>query len=515
VNIPYCLRRTRQLNADRIVIAHDDRRVTYREFAAEVDRSAHKFVALDARKGDRIAVLMLNCPEYLDFYFSIPLCGAAIMPLNTRWHRNEVSFTLTDSGATIVLVDDRHAPLLGEIREALPLVRHFVYVGEGACPGGFEDWRKIQPADPTEFAEPHENDLAGLFYTSGTTGGPKGAMLSHRNVWSNTVHSLFTPGWMSEDVVYLHAAPMFHLADASAIVGLTLLGATHCFLATFDPEAVLQRIHKYRVTNVMLVPAMLNMVVNHPNFDQYDLSSLIRITYGASPMPVPLLQLAMLKLKAEFVQGYGMTELSPVATRLDWADHKLENLDQEFTPIKSAGRAVLGVEVKVVDPLDQDLPPGQIGEIVCRGPNVMLGYWNRPEINAEVLRGGWMHTGDLGVFDEKGFLYIRDRKKDMIKSGSENIYSPEVESVVAGHPSILEVAVIGIPDPKWGETVRAVVVLRPGATLTEAELIAWCRERLTHFKCPSSVVFTDVLPKGGTGKVQKNLLRKNSLPAPV
>jgi long-chain acyl-CoA synthetase len=224
-------------------------------------------------------------------------------------------------------------------------------------------------------------------------------------------------------------------------------------------------------------------------------------------MPVPLLQLAMEKFKVEFVQGYGMTELSPVATILGWSDHKLENLEQEFTPIKSAGRPVLGVDVKVVDAMDREVPAGQIGEIVCRGPNVMLGYWNRPEINAEVLRGGWMHTGDLGVFDENGFLYIRDRKKDMIKSGGENIYSPEVESVIAGHPAVLEVAVIGVPDPKWDEAVRAVIVLRPGAALAEAELIAWCRERLTHFKCPSSVVFTDMLPKGGTGKVQKNVLR--------
>ncbi len=507
MNIPYCLRRTRHLNADRIAMLHGDATVTYREFAAEVDCWARKFVTLGAKKGDRVAVLMLNCPEYLNLYFSIPLCGAAIMPLNTRWHRNEISFTMIDSGATILLVDDRHAPVLNEIREALPWVRHFVYVGQRECPAGFEDWRKIQPADVTEFEEPHENDLAGLFYTSGTTGGPKGAMLSHRNVWSNTVHGLLSPNALSQDSIYLHAAPMFHLADASAIVGLTLLGATHCFLATFDPEAVLQLIDRYRVTNVVLVPAMLNMVVNHPNFDRYDMSSVRRVAYGASPMPVPLLRLAMQKFKAEFVQGYGMTELSPLATVLAWPDHKLEDLDQEFTPIKSAGQAVIGVEVKVVDADDRELPAGEIGEIVCRGPNVMMGYWNRPEITAEVLRGGWMHTGDLGVFDEKGFLYIRDRKKDMIKSGSENIYSPEVESVISGHPAILEAAVIGVPHPKWDEAVRAFVVLRPGASLTEDELIAWCRERLTHFKCPSSVVFRDELPKGGTGKVQKNVLR--------
>ena len=510
MNIPYCLRRTRHLNASRVATVHAGTVVTYAEFAPEVERSARKFVTLGAKKGDRVAVLMLNCPEYLDFYFSIPLCGAVIMPLNTRWHRNEVSFTLIDSGATILLLDERHASIWSEISPALPLLRRVVFVGEGACPAGLEDWRGIRPAEVAEFAEPAENDLAGLFYTSGTTGGPKGAMLSHRNVWSNTIHAMLPPSGLTRDSIYLHAAPMFHLADASAIVGLTVLGATHCFLPTFEPEAVLQLIDKHRVTNVVLVPAMLNMVVNHPNFDRYDTSSLCRITYGASPMPVPLLQLAMKKFAVEFVQGYGMTELSPLATVLGWQDHSLENLDREFAPIKSAGQPVLGVEVKVVDALDRELPPGEIGEIVCRGPNVMLGYWNRPEINAEVLRGGWMHTGDLGVFDGNGFLYIRDRKKDMIKSGGENVYSPEVESVIAGHPAILEVAVIGVPHPKWDEAVRAFVMLRAGASLSEAELIAWCRQRLTHFKCPSSVVFTDVLPKGGTGKVQKNLLRASA-----
>jgi long-chain acyl-CoA synthetase len=333
-------------------------------------------------------------------------------------------------------------------------------------------------------------------------------MLTHRNVYSNALHSLLPPvGFISEGK-WLHSAPMFHLADAGAIHALTLCGVTHCFHPAFDPEGVLRDIERYRITNLVLVPTMLNMVLNHPNFDRYDLSSVKRITYGASPMPLPVLQRAMEKIGCEFVQGYGMTEVSPLLTLLSGADHRLENLDQRFAPVKSAGKPVIGVEVRVVDHNDNEVPAGEVGEIIARGPNIMKGYWNRPEVNAEVLRGGWMHTGDLGAFDEEGFLYVLDRKKDMIKTGGETVYSPEVESVICAHPAVLEAACIGIPHENWGETIRAVVVARPGLTLGEADLIAWCRDRLTHFKCPTSVAFTDTLPKGGTGKVQKNALRE-------
>jgi len=333
-------------------------------------------------------------------------------------------------------------------------------------------------------------------------------MLTHRNVYSNATHSLMPPASMLPEGKWLHAAPMFHLADAGSIHSLTLCGVTHCFLPSFDPEATLQAIERYRITSVVLVPTMLNMVLNHPNFDRYDLSSLKRVTYGASPMPLPLLKQAMAKLRCEFYQGYGMTEVSPVLTMLVHKDHRFENTDRPFAPVKSAGKPITGVEVRVVDGDDNDVPAGEVGEIIARGPNIMKGYWNRPEVNAEVLRGGWMHTGDLGAMDEEGFLYVLDRKKDMIKTGGENVYSPEVESVLCAHPAVLEASVIGVAHPNWGETIRAIAVARPGSAITEMELIEWCRERLTHFKCPTSAVFTDTLPKGGTGKVQKNVLRE-------
>jgi long-chain acyl-CoA synthetase len=509
MTVNYCLRRAKSFFGRNLAIHFEDRETTYEQFYRLVEDSARKLANLGAGKGDRVALLMLNSPEYLELYYSTAMAGAVIVPLNTRWHVNEIIYTLTDSGSKILFLDDRFASLAPQIRNAVPSLEHFIYVGSCTCPTDLLDWKTVAFHQATKsFPEPNENDLFGLFYTSGTTGGPKGAMLTHRNIYSNAVHSLLPPDRLLIDGKWLHAAPMFHLADCGAIPALTLCGTTHCFLSSFDPEATLRAIEHYRITSLVLVPAMINMVVNHPNFNDYDLSSLKRIMYGASPMPLPLLKQSMEKFPCDFTQGYGMTEVSPVLTMLAPHDHCFDNTERRFAPVKSAGKPVTGVEVRVVDLNDDDVPVGQVGEVIARGPNVMKGYWNRPEVNAEVLRGGWMHTGDLGALDEEGFLYILDRKKDMIKTGSENVYSPEVESTICAHPGVLEAAVIGVPHETWGETIRAIAVTRPGCSLTEAELIAWCRERLTHFKCPTSVVFTDSLPKGGTGKVQKNVLRE-------
>ncbi|HEY6390759.1 MAG TPA: AMP-binding protein, partial [Bryobacteraceae bacterium] len=462
MTVNYCIRRAARLYANCIAIELHDRQITYRDFYQTIESSAQKLRTLGAAKGDRIAVLMQNSPQYLDFYYSIAMAGGIIVPLNTRWHINEIIFTLNDSGSKMLLVDQRFAPLVPQIRGAVPGLEHYIFVDDA-------DW-KTMDADPVGCPEPDENDVVGLFYTSGTTGGPKGAMLTHRNLYTNAIHCLVEPFGILRGWKWLHSAPMFHLADAGAIHGLTLAGATHVFLPTFDPEETMRAIERHRIDILVLVPTMLNMVLNHPSFGRYDLSSLKRMIYGASPMPLPLLRQAMDKLPCEFVQGYGMTEVSAILTLLGFADHRFEDADRQFAPVKSAGKASPCVEIRVVDHDDKDVPVGQVGEVIARGPNVMKGYWNRPEITAEVLRGGWMHTGDLGAMDEEGFLYILDRKKDMIKTGSENVYSPEVESVVCTHPCILEAAVIGAPHVTWGETIRAVVVMRPGATLTESEL---------------------------------------------
>ena len=505
MNVSYCLRRAVRFHGSKIAILHEQHRITYREFSDRVEHSARRMAALGMRKGDRVAVLMGNSPAYLNLYFSLPLLGALIVPINTRWHAKEITFTLNDSDASFLIVDERFVDVARDILQSVPSLKQVLYYGAGDCPDGLIDLCTQPPNASAVFEEPEENDLAGLFYTSGTTGGPKGAMLSHRNLYSNAVHSLLPPSFIEPGSRFLHAAPMFHLADIGALLALTLTGASHSFLPSFDPELLMQAIERYRISAVILVPTMINMLVNDPALGRYDLSSLDRVSYGASPMPLPLLKTAMEKLKCNFSQGYGMTEVSPLATVLLPEDHRL---DEGFTPVSSAGKPILGVEVRVVDQDDVELATGEIGEIIVRGPNVMHGYWKRPEISAEALRGGWMHTGDMGKFDEDGYLYILDRKKDMVKPGGENVYSPEVESVMCAHPAILEAAVIGVPDPKWGEAIRAVVALRSGCSVTERELIQFCRDRLTRFKCPTSVVFTDALPKGGTGKIQKSVLRE-------
>ncbi len=456
---------------------------TWSELYDRVHRRAAFLRGLGIEKGDRVAVWMLNSHEYTELYFATAIAGIAIVPINTRWHPSDVDFTLIDSDAKALFVDAHFAAKVGELKHAPQVLMS----------GGYSD------AD-VSFDEPDEEDLLGLFYTSGTTGGPKGVMLTHRNLWSNALHTMLAVG-ISQGV-WLHAAPMFHAADLWSVYLHPALGSGQFYLPTFDPVEFLRLVQEHRVTDTVIVPTMISMILNHPSFESYDLSSLRRMLYGASPMPAPLIEMAMRKLPhVEFSQAFGMTETSPMLTILNHKDHVGARL-------AAAGRPVLGVEIRIVDPTDRDVPTGACGEVIARGANVMKGYWNRPEITKSALHGGWMHTGDIGRLDADGFLYIMDRKKDMIKPGSENVYSPEVESMILGHPSVLEAAVIGVRHAKWGEAIRAVVVCRPDCSIEEMELIAWCRERMTHFKCPTSVVVAEALPKGGTGKIQKNVLRE-------
>jgi len=480
MNVLFSLRRARQFHGSKQAGGG----FTWSEVYDRAHRCAAYLRGLGIEKGDRLAVWMLNSHDYLEIYFAAAVAGIVIVPVNTRWNAKDVDYTLADSDAKAVMVDDCFAAKAGELKHAPRILK--------GC--GYSD-------AAVDFDEPDEDDVAGLFYTSGTTGGPKGAMLTHRNLWSNATHTLLATG-MTQGA-WLHASPMFHIADQWSVYVNALLGSENFYLPAFEPETFLRLVETHRITDTIIVPTMISMVLHHPSFEKFDLTSLRNILYGASPMPKTLIELAMRKLPhVRFTQGYGMTETSPMLTLLLHEDHCGES-------IAAAGRPIAGVEVRVVDGDDRDVPLGECGEVIARGPNVMKGYWKRPEISAEVLRGGWMHTGDLGRFDADGYLYILDRKKDMIKTGSENVYSPEVEALIVSHPAVLEAAVIGVPHEKWGETIRAVVACRPEKAIEEMELIAWCRERMTHFKCPTSVVVTDVLPKGGTGKVQKNILREH------
>lgn len=509
MNVLYALRRAKRFHADAVAVYDGARTLTYTQFAERVAQVANALRDLGIQRGDRVAVLMLNSVRYLELYHATALAGAVIVPLNIRWNQADIVFSLADSGSKMLVVDEYFARIQPALSAALPQIA-WLFAGNGACPTGMADYEARTAAASATFPEepdPEDDDLVGLFYTSGTTGGPKGVMLTHKNVCANALYSTLvmaiTPDW-----IFLHSAPMFHLADAGIVYSVVMQGGGNCFMPAFDAEACLRAIQHYRVTCTVLLPTMLNMLLNHPAIDQYDTSSLRMVLYGASPMPLEVLRRAQGRLKCHFAQAYGCTEASPVLTYLAPEDHSFENAGEQFAPVKSGGRPVLGVEVKVVDAMDREVPVGEVGEIVARGANIMKGYWNQPAITAETMRGGWLHTGDMGAFDERGYLYILDRKKDMIKPGGENVYSPEVESMIASHPEVLEVAVIGVPDEKWTEAVKAVVVRRPGSTLTERALIDFCREHMTHFKCPTSVDFMDALPKGGTGKLQKNVLRE-------
>jgi long-chain acyl-CoA synthetase len=452
---------------------------------------------------------MLNCHRYLELYYACARMGAAIVPLNIRLARPEIVFILNDSESKVLVVDKTFAPYAAG-RDTFPAVESVVYCGEETPEGmiNYDDVvSKGSHMQESVDQEMEEDDLAGLFYTGGTTGRAKGVVLSHKNVMSNAINSIIAFGFTNQDK-RLHAAPMSNIADVGGVFSLTMPGACHVFIPTFDPMHVLEAVQKEQVTVTVLVPTMLNAVLNHPDVDDYDLSSLRRLVYGASPMPVELLKQGLQKWGQIFSQGYGMTETSPLLTVLECADHMLDGTPEQVRRLSSCGKEILGVEVRVVNPEGEDVHPGEIGEIIARGPNVMLGYWRMPEATSAAIVEGWMHTGDLATIDEENFIYIVDRAKDMIISGGENIYCVEVENAIYTHPAVLEVAVIGIPDETWGEAVHAVVVCKPGMQVTSDELIEHARTLIAGYKVPRSIEFSqDALPKSGAGKILKRDLR--------
>lgn len=480
------LRRAVALHGNRPAILGAGEPLSYAGFYQRVLRCAQALRDQGIHTGDRVAVLMLNSPRYLELYFATAALGAVVVPINIRWNASDIDFSLRDSGTKMLLTDQQFDAV------HCPAVAMHVHDAEYEPLVAAAGW--AEPADVGE------DDLASLMYTSGTTGGPKGVMLTHRNLFTHALLVIaeleMTPEW-----VYLHAAPMFHAANCALMYALAFKGAANVFLPAFRPEPWLELVERHRVTAAVLVPTMWHMIANHPRAAEFDTASLRHGLYGGSPMPPDLLRRVTERFGAIFTQVYGMTEASPMITIQLPADHREDKAG-------SAGRASIGTEVRIVDDQDRDVPVDTPGEVIMRGPHRMKGYWNRPEANEEVLRGGWLHTGDVGRMDADGFVYILDRKKDMVKTGGENVYCPEVEAVVTAHPAVLEAVVFGVPDGKWGESLRAAVVVRPGQAVTEAELVAYCRERLTHFKSPSSVEFHEALPKGGSGKVQKNELRR-------
>jgi len=503
------LHRQLQRRPHAVAIRDQGRSTTYAEYGERVARLAGALKGLGLGSGDRVAMLAFNCQRYLEYYLAVPWADGVVNPVNFRWSAAEILYSLDDSQTSILIVDDHHKDLGRKILEQASTVRQVIYAGNGPVPEGMLDYETlVANSQAVEDARRGGDNLLGIFYTGGTTGFPKGVMLSHTNVAFSALNSL-TMGRCGVDSIYLHAMPMFHLADFAAMTSLFISGGTHVVLQNFTPQGVLQAVDQEKANEILLAPTMLQMLLDwHQQHGQaLDVSGLTRISYGASTItPVLLDRARSVFVNAEFTQGYGMTELAPVATTLGAEYHTAEY--QANGKMYSAGFPAVCVEVRIVDGDDNEVPRGTTGEIIVRGPNVMLGYWNNPQATAQALRGGWMHTGDGGYMDEDGFIYVCDRLKDMVVSGGENIYSAEVETAIASHPAVVQSAVIGIPCNKWGETVHAVIILKPGVTVSSEEIIGHCRERIAGYKVPRSIEFRDSLPLSSVGKVLKTELRK-------
>lgn len=465
---------------------------TWSEVQEHVNRDAGALRELGVKAGERVAVLSRNSARYFELYFSIPRAGGVIVPLNHRLAQPELVYCMEDSGSYLLLADREHMAMASRIS------------GTVIC---IDEWDTSVASIPPE-VEVNEDDLFGIFYTGGTTGQPKGVMLSHRNICESAINVIIAMGYREDDV-YLHAGPMFHLADGCGSFATTWLGSSHVFIPGFTPELLLDAVESHGVTTMTLVPTMYTMLLESPAFSKERLKSLRRVFYSASPMPPGLLERVIEALDCEIGQGYGMTETSARLTALSPEEHKrfsspgASNLER--ARLASAGRPIVGTEVRVVNQHGETCPPGEVGEIVARGPNVMVGYWG--EDSSDALRGGWMHTGDLAFTDDEGYVFIVDRSKDMIISGGENVYSVEVERALYSHPDVLEAAVIGVADPKWGERVHAVIVLRDGARTTKEDLMNHCRDQIASYKIPRTIEFRDSLPKSGAGKTLKRELR--------
>jgi len=484
-----------------------DRSLSYAEADAASDRIAGALASSGLAAGDRFAVLAKNCLEYLLIYYGAAKAGVVPVPLNYRLAPPEWSYILRDSGAQLLIARGEFLGPAESLRGELPRVTRWIAM-QGEAPGwtSWDEFLADAPATPPDREITHDMDLYQM-YTSGTTGRPKGAVLSHAAVCANITQASMSFATRTGDRV-LVVAPLYHAAAGLLAFATVQAGATAYIQEDFNPPEVIRALSEEDIAVALLVPVMIQfclLVVPDAAERRYD--SLRLIVYGASAIAEQTLRDAVAAFRCDFIQAYGMTETTALATSLLPADHELA-LRERPELLLSAGRPALGTEIRIADEHGNPVPPGSVGEVLVRGPQLMRGYWNLPDASREALAGGWMHTGDAGYLDEDGFLYIQDRVKDMIVSGGENIYPREIEDVLLRHEAIADAAAIGVPDETWGEAVLAVVVLRPGARATAEEIIAFCGEHLAGYKRPRSVEFTTALPRNPTGKILKRVLRE-------
>ena len=492
---------------DDVALYFEDTVVTFSELLGRLRRLANGLLTISS-PGDRVAVLSENRAEYIDLYYGVPAAKMGLTFLNYRLNPKELVKILNDSGAAVLVTEGKYLDTVATILPDAPGVGTVLVMGGGGPDRTpYVDYGDFVAAFPA--TEPDvdvvEDDLAWLIYTSGTTGMPKGAMLSHRNLLMSTLNAAVSATG-DRDEVTLFPWPLCHVAGYVFPI-CHLLGTPVVLMRAYEPESLFAHIERYHVTNASMAPTMMNMLLDHPKIGDYDLSSVKRLGYGAAPMPVEVLRRSMERFPgAGFATGFGMTELSGNVFSLPDEAHQ-EALRGDASVLQSVGRQMALACVRIVDDAMNDVAVGEVGELVVLGDQVTMGYWGNPEATQDAFAGGWFHSGDLAKWDAAGNCYIVDRKKDMIITGGENVYSREVEEVLYKHPAVAEAAIIGLPDVNWGENVVAVIQPRAGQETTEAELIAFCKDNLASYKKPKRVVFVDELPRNAAGKILKRELR--------
>ena len=492
-------RRNARRFPNRSGLVFGETRLTWKQVNDRVNRLANGLREMGLAKGNRVGLLAQNSHRYLEAYWAIAKAGLIAVPLNYRLVERELVSLLDHAGCSTLLVGREHASVVPALIDSVSRLRHTLELGDD-----YEALLAAHSADePPEVAG--DNDPFAILYTSGTTGLPKGAVVSHRNLENNVFTQALADRSRNTDM-NLTATPLYHMGALFMATTYTYLGCTNVVLAQFDPEQVLGTIERERITVCLLVPTMLNLLLNYERFGRHDLSSLRLIFYGGSLISVPVLRHAVQAIGCSFTQGYGLTETIE-ATFLVAEDHVLDGDPDRERRLASAGREAVNAEVRIVDDEGSDLKAGEIGTILVSSPSVIREYWSAPEETAASIRDGWFHTGDVGYLDEDRYLFVIDRRKDVIISGGTNIYPKEIEDVLYSHPAVLEVAVIGVPDDLWGESVKAFVALKPGRSATEQELIELCRSNIASYKRPRSIEFLASLPRNPSGKILKRELR--------
>jgi len=489
--------------------------LTWRQVETRVWRMARALAALGVAKGDRVAYLGVNSHRYFEMYYAPSRISAIAVPLNFRLAQAELIQTLSDCTPSVLFADALHYEAALELQKAVPSIRHVIWADDQPAPDGFESYDALVAGDSEDNGEGIEDqgtsdrETAIIFYTGGTTGRGKGVMLSHANLFVNSSSAVSVYGFRQRETQMM-SGPMFHLGSGSRVFSASLLCSHTIIVPKFDAVDAMRAIQDHGIASIQLVPTMLAMLLKHPEFSKFDLGALRLITYGAATMPTELLRQALDTLPAvKFVQAFGMTETSPVCTVLTSEQHSPTS-----TKLGTVGTPMPHAEIRIADGDDADVSTGTTGQILVRGPHVMNGYWNQPEVTAKALKGGWYHTGDAGWLDEDGFLHIAGRTTEMIVSGGENVYPVEIENALSLHPAVDSAAVIGIPDPHWGATVHAVISVKPDCTVTLQELDAHCRPLIAGYKCPRGLTVWDgALPLTNVGKMDKTTMRKAVLAA--